>query len=102
MQENNEGKAEEVINKVVVAKNKKKKPKRSKAFKFGEEFIEVPKPQPVVEIIEENIENKEQNDNTENNDNIENKENEEKKEEIVEETKEPEKKEEIIQKKEPE
>ena len=80
VQENNEGKAEEVINKVVVAKNKKKKPKRSKAFKFGEEFIEVPKPQPVVEIIEENIENKEQNDNTENNDNIENKENEEKKE----------------------
>ena len=80
VQENNEGKAEEVINKVVVAKNKKKKPKRSKAFKFGEEFIEVPKPQPVVEIIEENIENKEQNDNAENNDNIENKENEEKKE----------------------
>ena len=82
VQENNEGKTEEVINKVVVAKNKKKKPKRSKAFKFGEEFIELPKPQPTVEIIEETTENNEkieQNDN-ENKDNIEKKEDEENKE----------------------
>ena len=54
--ESNEGKTEDIINKVVVTNKKKKKPKRSKAFGFGEEFIELPKPKPKQEIIEENNE----------------------------------------------
>ena len=90
IQDNNEGNTEEVINKVVIANKKKKKPKRSQAFGFGEEFIELPKSKPKHEIVEENNEindikesnelndfkeNNEISNIKENNENIENQEN---------------------------
>ena len=94
--ESNEGKTEEVINKVVVTNKKKKKPKRSKAFEFGKEFIELPKPEPKPGP-ENNEENK--NDNIENNENgivnDENKENENKDGVEIKENKENENKDEV-------
>ena len=78
--ENNEGNTEDVINKVVVSNKKKKKPKRSKAFGFGEEFIELPKPKPKLEVIEENQEINENNQQNENTENIEQNKNNDQKE----------------------